>query len=58
MSDTLAVVLEDAVAGTLTRSPGGRLAFAYDDDYRRRSRGSTTMTSTSTSASTPPAAPA
>jgi serine/threonine-protein kinase HipA len=36
MSDTLVVVLEDAVAGTLTRSPGGRLAFAYDEDYRLR----------------------
>src|SRR5262245_56916349 len=36
MSDTLAVVLDDAVAGTLTRSAGGRLTFAYDDDYRRR----------------------
>jgi serine/threonine-protein kinase HipA len=37
MSETLVVLLEDAVAGTLTRSPGGRLAFAYDEDYRRRS---------------------
>lgn len=36
MSDTLAVVLEDAVAGTLTRSAGGRLAFAYDERYRHR----------------------
>jgi len=36
MSETLTVLLDDAVAGTLTRSPGGRLAFAYDDDYRRR----------------------
>lgn len=36
MSETLAVLLDDAVAGTLTRSPGGRLAFAYDEDYRRR----------------------
>jgi len=37
MSESLVVVLDDAVAGTLTRSPGGRLAFAYDEDYRRRS---------------------
>jgi serine/threonine-protein kinase HipA len=37
MSETLTVVLDDAVAGTLTRSPGGRLAFAYEEDYRRRS---------------------
>ena len=36
MSETLVVLLDDAVAGTLTRSPGGRLSFAYDDDYRRR----------------------
>jgi serine/threonine-protein kinase HipA len=36
MSETLVVVLDDAVAGTLTRSPGGRLAFAYDEDYRSR----------------------
>lgn len=36
MNETLAVVLDDAVAGTLTRSPGGRLAFAYDENYRRR----------------------
>lgn len=34
MSETLVVVLEDAVAGTLTRSPGGRLAFTYDEEYR------------------------
>jgi serine/threonine-protein kinase HipA len=37
MSETLTVLLDNAVAGTLTRSPGGRLAFAYDEDYRRRS---------------------
>jgi serine/threonine-protein kinase HipA len=37
MSETLTVLLDDAVAGRLTRSPGGRLAFAYDEDYRRRS---------------------
>src|SRR5271156_2585564 len=34
MSDTLAVVLGDALAGTLTRLAGGRLRFDYDDDYR------------------------
>jgi serine/threonine-protein kinase HipA len=34
MSDTLAVVLEDAVAGTLIRLQGGRLRFDYDDEYR------------------------
>lgn len=37
MSDALVVVLEDAVAGTLARSPGGSLTFTYDDDYRLRS---------------------
>jgi serine/threonine-protein kinase HipA len=36
MSETLVVVLDDAVAGTLRRSPRGRLAFAYDEDYCRR----------------------
>lgn len=36
MNETLVVVLEDVVAGTLTRLSGGRLAFAYDDDYRHR----------------------
>lgn len=36
MSETLVVILDDAVAGTLTRAPGGRLAFSYDEDYRRR----------------------
>ena len=34
--ETLVVVLEDAIAGTLTRSRGGRLAFSYEEDYRRR----------------------
>lgn len=36
MTDTLVVVLDDAVAGTLTRLRGGRLRFDYDDDYRQR----------------------
>jgi serine/threonine-protein kinase HipA len=35
MSDTLVVVLDSTVAGTLTRLRGGRLRFDYDDDYRR-----------------------
>jgi serine/threonine-protein kinase HipA len=34
MTDTLAVILGDALAGTLTRLPGGRLRFDYEDDYR------------------------
>ncbi len=37
MRDALVVILDDAVAGTLTRLPQGRLRFDYDDDYRRRS---------------------
>lgn len=36
MSDTLAVLLEGAIAGTVTRLRGGRLRFDYDDDYRTR----------------------
>ena len=36
MTDSLVVVLDDAVAGTLTRLRGGRLRFEYDDEYRRR----------------------
>lgn len=36
MSESLAVLLDDSVAGTLTRLPGGRLRFDYDDDYRGR----------------------
>jgi len=36
MTDTLVVLLEEAVAGTLTRLPGGRLRFDYDDEYRAR----------------------
>jgi serine/threonine-protein kinase HipA len=37
MTDSLLVVLEDAVAGTLTRLRGGRLRFDYDAAYRERS---------------------
>ncbi len=36
MSESLAVLLDDRVAGTLTRLPGGRLSFEYDDGYRER----------------------
>jgi len=36
MTDTLVVLLEEAVAGTLTRLSGGRLRFDYDDEYRAR----------------------
>jgi serine/threonine-protein kinase HipA len=35
MTDILAVLLEDAVAGTITRLNQGRLRFDYDDDYRQ-----------------------
>lgn len=36
MIDSLVVVLDDVVAGTLTRLHGGRLRFEYDDEYRER----------------------
>ena len=36
MSDSLLVVIDDVIAGTLTRLPGGRLRFDYRDDYRDR----------------------
>jgi len=36
MTDNLVVVLDDVIAGTLTRLPGGRLRFDYDDEYRER----------------------
>jgi serine/threonine-protein kinase HipA len=36
MSDSLVVVLDDAVAGTLVRLSGGRLRFDYADEYRER----------------------
>ena len=34
MTDTLTVILDDAVAGTVSRLQGGRLRFEYDDGYR------------------------
>jgi len=34
MTDTLTVILDDAIAGTITRLQGGRLRFDYDDSYR------------------------
>jgi serine/threonine-protein kinase HipA len=36
MTDTLLVILDDAVAGTLSRARGGRLSFDYDENYRTR----------------------
>jgi serine/threonine-protein kinase HipA len=33
MSDELLVVLDDSIAGTLTRLSGGRLHFEYSDGY-------------------------
>lgn len=36
MTEPLIVVLEDAVAGRLTRLANGRLRFEYDDEYRAR----------------------
>jgi serine/threonine-protein kinase HipA len=37
MSDLLAVLLDDAVAGSITRLQGGRLRFDYDGDYQTTS---------------------
>ncbi len=36
MTDSLLVILDDEVAGTVTRLRGGRLRFDYLDDYRER----------------------
>lgn len=36
MTDSLIVVLDDGVAGTLTRLAGGRLRFDYDEEYREK----------------------
>jgi serine/threonine-protein kinase HipA len=35
MTDILSVILDDAIAGSITRLNQGRLRFDYDDDYRR-----------------------
>lgn len=36
MMDSLLVVLDDVIAGTLERLPRGRLRFDYTDEYRDR----------------------
>jgi len=36
MNATLAVLLDDMTAGTLSRLHGGRLSFEYEDKYRQR----------------------
>jgi serine/threonine-protein kinase HipA len=36
MTDSLVVVLDDVIAGTLERLPGGRLRFDYTEEYRER----------------------
>ena len=56
MSDLLAVLLDDAVAGAITRLQGGRLRFDYDDDYRTRSGATPLSVSMSTSIRSHPAA--
>jgi serine/threonine-protein kinase HipA len=38
MTDSLLVVLDDVIAGTLERLPGGRLRFDYTEEYRERPR--------------------
>ena len=45
MADTLVVLLDDRVAGTVVRLAGGRLRFDYDEDYR--ANGSSTPLSVS-----------
>lgn len=37
MTDSLSVILDDTVAGMLTRLAGGRLRFDYHEEYRQRS---------------------
>jgi serine/threonine-protein kinase HipA len=37
MTDSLIAILQETVAGTVTRLHGGRLRFDYDDDYRKMS---------------------
>ncbi|MGO9901213.1 MAG: type II toxin-antitoxin system HipA family toxin [Solirubrobacteraceae bacterium] len=37
MTDTLLVILDDVVAGTVTRLSGGRLRFEYDASYQEQS---------------------
>jgi serine/threonine-protein kinase HipA len=36
MTDSLAVIADDMVAGMLTRLPDGRLEFSYDEEYAAR----------------------
>jgi serine/threonine-protein kinase HipA len=36
MADALGVIVDDVLAGTLTRSTGGRLRFDYDSAYRQQ----------------------
>ncbi|HEY5304118.1 MAG TPA: type II toxin-antitoxin system HipA family toxin [Acidimicrobiales bacterium] len=36
MADVLQVILEDVLAGTIEKLPGGKLRFTYDDTYRAR----------------------
>ena len=36
MSDSLTVILDDVVAGTVTRMTGGRLRFDYEIEYQQR----------------------
>jgi serine/threonine-protein kinase HipA len=36
MTDTLVVLIEDVVAGVVTRLAGGRLRFDYEEEYRER----------------------
>lgn len=49
MKDTLAVLLDAAIAGTVTRLNQGRLRFDYDDEYRQRPAGTPLSVSMPTS---------
>jgi serine/threonine-protein kinase HipA len=54
MTDTLAVLLGDAVAGTITQLNQGRLRFDYDDEYRQRQAATPLSVSMPTSIRTHP----
>jgi serine/threonine-protein kinase HipA len=49
MADTLVVLLDDRVAGTVTRLSGGRLRFDYDEEYRASASSTPVSVSMSTS---------
>lgn len=54
MTEPLIVVLEDVVAGRLTRLANGRLRFEYDDEYRARANSTPLSVSMPTAVRTHP----